>query len=489
MSARNHTQNLGLSQFLGGDKPTWLGDYNSDMEKIDTSVRILQIGTTSTIAGQIHVLEDSVKDLIKMDTTQEVKIQAVTSSISMLQMNVVKNTQDIDNLDTREQRHYDSLSESIDSGDTELEEVKLDVSYVKKNIEKVENLQIISTASVAKLQVRIHDAEIDIDNLQTQQGINTTDIENLNAETDTLEAQQQIMDTDIKQAKQDILANTTSIAAVAVKLEQTASDSNTRLDRIEADSTSMRQDIDDNETVVEGVIQNVTALQTKTENMTDGVKVPFGFGTTADNKRGYEKTDGTIEPFATATDIAEVQADVDANMDDIVTLQAITANITEGKALPYSLGIADGGGYGYIKNGETGVTPFVSQSEIDNIVTIGEKTANIEGSPVITGNTYQADLKYNRSAAAVTITDPNNENRYITFSNMNGLDINAEDLYSLVAHVNGGGAGVVRIQNQQQGTKTLVVKCNRVELPFSFGIDANGNYGYIKAGETTVTPF
>lgn len=34
----NQTPNLGLSQFVGTDKPTWLGDYNDDMSKIDEAV-------------------------------------------------------------------------------------------------------------------------------------------------------------------------------------------------------------------------------------------------------------------------------------------------------------------------------------------------------------------------------------------------------------------------------------------------------------------
>lgn len=38
MSATNHTSNYNLSQFLGSDKPGWLGDYNSDMSKIDTAL-------------------------------------------------------------------------------------------------------------------------------------------------------------------------------------------------------------------------------------------------------------------------------------------------------------------------------------------------------------------------------------------------------------------------------------------------------------------
>ena len=38
MASTNKTTNLELSQFLGTDKPSWLGDYNTDMSKIDTAV-------------------------------------------------------------------------------------------------------------------------------------------------------------------------------------------------------------------------------------------------------------------------------------------------------------------------------------------------------------------------------------------------------------------------------------------------------------------
>ena len=35
MTASKHTGNYNLSQFAGTDRPTWLGDYNGDMAKID----------------------------------------------------------------------------------------------------------------------------------------------------------------------------------------------------------------------------------------------------------------------------------------------------------------------------------------------------------------------------------------------------------------------------------------------------------------------
>lgn len=39
MTATNHTNNYNLSQFVGTDRPTWLGDYNSDMTKIDAQMK------------------------------------------------------------------------------------------------------------------------------------------------------------------------------------------------------------------------------------------------------------------------------------------------------------------------------------------------------------------------------------------------------------------------------------------------------------------
>lgn len=39
MTASKHTANYNLSQFAGSDRPTWLGDYNGDMGKIDAQLK------------------------------------------------------------------------------------------------------------------------------------------------------------------------------------------------------------------------------------------------------------------------------------------------------------------------------------------------------------------------------------------------------------------------------------------------------------------
>lgn len=51
MTATNHTKNYNLSQFAGTDRPTWLGDYNGDMAKIDAQLKRSADDIASASAG------------------------------------------------------------------------------------------------------------------------------------------------------------------------------------------------------------------------------------------------------------------------------------------------------------------------------------------------------------------------------------------------------------------------------------------------------
>lgn len=51
MSSTNKTTNYNLSQYIGTDKPTYLGDYNSDMLKIDTQLKANADSATSAASA------------------------------------------------------------------------------------------------------------------------------------------------------------------------------------------------------------------------------------------------------------------------------------------------------------------------------------------------------------------------------------------------------------------------------------------------------
>lgn len=53
MTATNKTANYELSQFAGTDRPTWLGDYNSDMSKIDRQLKQNADDIASAAAGRL----------------------------------------------------------------------------------------------------------------------------------------------------------------------------------------------------------------------------------------------------------------------------------------------------------------------------------------------------------------------------------------------------------------------------------------------------
>lgn len=56
MTATNHTKNYNLSQFVGTDRPSWLGDYNGDMTKIDNQLKKNAADIASAAAGGLKTV-------------------------------------------------------------------------------------------------------------------------------------------------------------------------------------------------------------------------------------------------------------------------------------------------------------------------------------------------------------------------------------------------------------------------------------------------
>ena len=83
MSSTNKTNYYDLSQYIGTDKPTYLGDYNSDMSKIDAGIH--SAVETATSANQTAGSADA-------------KATKATADLSALDKRVVSNTTDIDQL-------------------------------------------------------------------------------------------------------------------------------------------------------------------------------------------------------------------------------------------------------------------------------------------------------------------------------------------------------------------------------------------------------
>ena len=76
MASTNHTTNYELSQFIGTDKPAWLGDYNSDMGKIDAQMK-LNSDSASTADGKATSNATAIGTLANLTT--DVKTDLVSA--------------------------------------------------------------------------------------------------------------------------------------------------------------------------------------------------------------------------------------------------------------------------------------------------------------------------------------------------------------------------------------------------------------------------
>ena len=123
MSSTNKTTNYNLSQYIGTDKPTYLGDYNSDMLKIDTQLKanadsasnaVSSAGSAQAVAEQasksVQSLNSSVtansKDIASLKTKnaqQDVSIQNATNSANSAMSKANQNEHNITDINTRNQ--------------------------------------------------------------------------------------------------------------------------------------------------------------------------------------------------------------------------------------------------------------------------------------------------------------------------------------------------------------------------------------------------
>lgn len=81
MSSTNSTSHYELSQFVGSDKPAWLGDYNSDMAKIDAGV--YQAQSTATGAdGKADTNASAIGTLANLTTTEKGSLVGAVNEVN-----------------------------------------------------------------------------------------------------------------------------------------------------------------------------------------------------------------------------------------------------------------------------------------------------------------------------------------------------------------------------------------------------------------------
>lgn len=123
MSSTNKTTNYDLSQYIGTDKPTYLGDYNGDMLKIDKQLKknADSASNAASAAGAAQAVADKAsKDVQNLNNSvtansediaglktknaqQDVSIQNATNTASSANNKANQNVQNITDINTRNQ--------------------------------------------------------------------------------------------------------------------------------------------------------------------------------------------------------------------------------------------------------------------------------------------------------------------------------------------------------------------------------------------------
>lgn len=88
MASTNKTSNLQLSQFIATDTPTWLVDYNGDMEKIDAGVgRVEELAETAStqavgVASGLQTTNQTVTTLSGQVANVQTQANSTTASVN-----------------------------------------------------------------------------------------------------------------------------------------------------------------------------------------------------------------------------------------------------------------------------------------------------------------------------------------------------------------------------------------------------------------------
>ena len=122
MSSTNKTPNYKLSQYVGTDKPTYLGDYNGDMLNIDTQMKANADAATNAEASAGEAVTKAEQAQTKIDSIDK-RVSSAETNITQLQTTVQsqgENITQISNTANNAQTSATAAANKADSVEKEL---------------------------------------------------------------------------------------------------------------------------------------------------------------------------------------------------------------------------------------------------------------------------------------------------------------------------------------------------------------------------------
>lgn len=142
MASTNKTTNYELSQYVGTDKPTYLGDYNSDMLKIDTAIHGVAENVGSE-TSRINIIENNVGSLSSLNTTDKTSI---VNAINEVDDNSKTNKTNIGTLSNLTTTNKSTIVNAVNEVDANIKKFNLDnITQYSANAIRTSNATISNT--------------------------------------------------------------------------------------------------------------------------------------------------------------------------------------------------------------------------------------------------------------------------------------------------------------------------------------------------------
>ena len=129
MSSTNKTTNYNLSQFVGTDVPSYLGDYNGDMSKIDKA-----IGDVANSQGSV---EQSVTGLTAEVQGLSTQVSGTSTSVQQLQTTVAQIDTAYKQADTALSQRITANANNIQANTTAIENANTAIGSANTAIESI----------------------------------------------------------------------------------------------------------------------------------------------------------------------------------------------------------------------------------------------------------------------------------------------------------------------------------------------------------------
>ena len=149
-ASTNQTTHYELSQYVGSDKPTYLGDYNGDMSKIDTGIYEAknEADTNATNIGTLtNLTTDAKSSLVSAINEVDSHADSNAGDIGTLNTAVASNTAHIGTMANLETTEKTNLVGAINEVETNIEKFNL-TSFNTLTVKSTQNIANVSIFNV-----------------------------------------------------------------------------------------------------------------------------------------------------------------------------------------------------------------------------------------------------------------------------------------------------------------------------------------------------